>query len=86
MTLHEHIKEVIRQRGPIKGVDLALQVMDRVNPQLFSNDDYNKALAKLLSYGEIIELEYTLPDMLYRTKSIFFMKGTTISWNQTQQS
>jgi len=65
----------------IKGVDLALHVMSEVNPVIFDIQEYWDALNSLIGSKEIVEVEYTLPQLSYRIKSIYFPKGTEVYGN-----
>lgn len=76
MTTKEAILNIINTRQGVKSVNLALDVMSLTNPISFDDIPYQKELAELVKSGEIIELEYILPDMDYRVKSIYFPKGT----------
>ena len=72
--LQEFIIRMVEDKGPIKGVDLALEVAKHqhgVNP-----DDITGALSDLVECGEIVEVEYILERMNYRVKSIYFPSGT----------
>jgi hypothetical protein len=60
----------------IKSVDLALAVMDLVNPVKFNHEEYSNALSDAVERSEIVEMEFILPQIDYRTKSIYFPRGT----------
>jgi len=75
----EAILHVVDAKTAVKNVDLALAVMERVNPTKFELEKYQSALEELVETGEIINVDYTLESMDYRTKSIYFPKGTVIS-------
>ena len=77
--LKKSIIEIITVHSAIKNVDLALAVMAHLNPQCFGSEIYFNALEELIRDGEIMEIEYTLPNMDYRVKSIYMPKGTSIS-------
>lgn len=76
--LKEIILSLIRESTGIRGVELALSVLNKTMPRYFESEMYQECLEELVKSGEIVELEYTLPDMDYRVKSIFFPKGTQI--------
>lgn len=40
--------------------------------------DLPELLSKMVQDGELVEVEYTLPDSDYRLRSIYFPKGTII--------
>jgi len=77
MNYKEIIKTKIDHSTGIKGVELSLAVMDIVNPAVFKFEEYWKELTELVKTGEVMELEFVLPQIDYRTKSIYFPKGTT---------
>jgi len=77
MTIKEAILDIVNSNSGIKAVDLIIEV-STVYPNL-SYDEFSAEIAKLIHEEGIIELEYTLPDMYYRIKSIYFPKGTTIT-------
>jgi hypothetical protein len=81
MTLREAILISVNARQGINGVDLVLNCMGLVHP-FFEDKDYTFELAELVSSGEIVELEYILPTMTYRLKSLYFPKGTKLYANQ----
>lgn len=76
--MREAILTTVNTRQGINGVHLVLNVMSIVGPMKLENDEYNQELEKLVESGEIVELEYVLPQMDYRIKSIYFPKGTII--------
>ncbi len=82
MTYRELILRKVNESTGIKGVDLCLSIMSHNGPGSFNHEQYMLDLDEILKSGEIIELEYTLPDMEYRIKSLFFPKGTSFSFNQ----
>jgi hypothetical protein len=80
-TLTEQIVNTVKLRAGIKAVDLVLAVMEFTNPVMLVQHEYESALAEAIASGEIIEVDYVLPEMDYRTKSIYFPKGTTFEFN-----
>lgn len=60
----------------IKATDLVVQLVT----QFISIDSVEvvKVINDLVKQGEIIEIEYTLPNMDYRIKSFYLPKGTHI--------
>jgi hypothetical protein len=89
MTNHiyrEAILTTINTRNGVNGVDLVLKCMGIINPLTFSNKDYIFILAELVASGEIVELEFILPSMDYRMKSIYFPKGTKLYVNSHDQA
>jgi hypothetical protein len=57
---------------------------DVVRQHMLVNDigefDLPAALERLVKAGRIMEIEYCLPQMSYRAKSLFIAVGTEITW------
>jgi hypothetical protein len=79
IPLREAILTTVNSHQGIKGVELVLNVMGMVGPVMFDDREYMLELSRLLDEGEIIEIEYALPTMEYRLKSLYFPKGTRIN-------
>ena len=79
--MREVILQVIKESQGIKNVDLALKVMAEVGPGSFDKDKFELAVAQLIHGKEIIEVEFVLPNVDYRMKSIYFPKGTRLGIN-----
>lgn len=77
MHLREAILQSIRDRA-LKGTDLAIRCVELMHPSTFSTDDFLKTLERMVASGEIIEIEYTLPNRPNQVKSIYMPKGTLI--------
>ena len=76
----EIVRKIIDDSTGIKAVELATQVVLEVHDKCHERQEFdiwNDALDPLIEAGEICELEYSLPAMNWRLKSIFFPKGTT---------
>ena len=84
MTLEKYremVRVAVNESTGIKAVQLATEIavtMHKAGEQATKYDIWEDALDLLIETGEIIELEYILPDVDYRLKSIFFPKGTKI--------
>lgn len=76
IPLRETILALINANSGLKAVELVCKVMGVVNPLMFKNIEYQDTLEQLLKEGEIVELEYILPQLNYRVKSLYFPKGT----------
>jgi len=83
-TLRDAILSSVNSHQGIKGVELVLQVMGKVGMGGFTEREYQNTLAELLIDGDIVEIEYSLPSMSYRLKSLFFPKGTTFNVPETK--
>lgn len=80
MTAKESIIQIVNNHQGIKGTELAIQVIsEHLN---ISPDDFDSALAECIKNGDIVEVEYTLPMMDYRVKSLYFPKETVIVISQ----
>jgi hypothetical protein len=78
------ILRFINAHSGVKGVELVMLILGDTNPSNISIEAYHYELANLVKEGEIVEVEYTLPSMDYRVKSIYFPKGTIISGKVAQ--
>lgn len=71
------ILQMIDRFPAIRTVDLALHVMERVNPTRFEFSMFQDELDRLKSDKQVIELKYKLrKDNEFVIKSIYFPKGT----------
>lgn len=80
--LREAILTTVNSHQGVKGVELVVNVMGIINPLLFNHHEYAKTIQSLVDSGEIIELEYTVPQVDYRIKSLYFPRGTEFQWHQ----
>lgn len=78
ITLRDAILRNIEAHQGLKGVELALKVMAMMGPSQFEVTQYEMEVMKLVNERQIIEVSYELAHMDYRTKSIYFPKGTKI--------
>lgn len=78
--LKETIVKVIAEKGPLKATELPVQMEIRLllRGEECCSTDLLEALEELVVAGEIIEVEYALPHMDYRIKSLYFPKGSQI--------
>lgn len=74
--MKELIVQIINNSTGIKAVELTLALMEKTGPTKFDLNNYNICIHELLKEEAIVELEYWLPSMRERTKSIYFPKGT----------
>lgn len=77
MTLKEAIVRTVACNPGVNNVKLAIDVMTTTSSSNFDKEAYNSILEKMVEGEEIVELDYILPEMLYRIKSLYFPKGTT---------
>lgn len=74
-----HILDLISQ-GPIKATEIAsdpLLIKSIIDSKL--DVDIGVLLNELVEQKRIVEIEYVLPQMHYRIKSLYLPKGTEIS-------
>jgi hypothetical protein len=85
--IRERIIAIVNDRNWIGGVELCTVVTAEICAGehgtfdvLVINcmDDFSTIVEKCVSDGEIVELEFTVPSMEYRLKSIYFPKDTLL--------
>ncbi len=66
----------------IKGVDLALKVLEKTSPNYFESHLYQSCIEELVEKNKILEVEYILPseriERVKRIKSFYLPIGTGI--------
>jgi len=72
--LSQRIIDLVRFHEGIKAVDLTVKLATEFLD--VNSVEILEAIMALVIRGDIIELQYTLPHMQYRVKSIYFPKGT----------
>lgn len=82
MKLDEVITNLVNNHQGIRATELVLATMSVMGPVNFTHDEYSTAVESLVQAKEIVELEYILPQMDYRVKSIYFPKNTRIIVNE----
>lgn len=82
--MREAILKIINSGQGIKGVDLVLKVLTELFPSEFKSGQVLEELTRMVKEGEIIEIEYTLPDMNYRIRSFYLPKGTKLYVNKNR--
>lgn len=76
ISLRNIILRLIEANQGLKAVELVCKVMGVVNPLMFDGLEYQREIDRLIQEGEILEVEYILPQLNYRVKSMYFPKGT----------
>lgn len=76
LHLREELLHLINTNTGINGVNLVLRVMGKLGPTSFEHETFQEIIEELVKEGEVTELEYILPQMDYRMKSMYFPKGT----------
>lgn len=80
---HQLIIELVSNKPGIKGTELVTEVVsayyksELVSPT-GSDETTIESINHLVKKGELVEVEYVLPTMTYRVKSLYFPKGTEI--------
>lgn len=81
IVLRKTILNLVNANPGMKGTDLVAQTIhDFVlgNMEIPSRIQYEEELESLVKAGEIVELEYVLPTMDYRIKTMYFPQGTLL--------
>jgi len=82
--MKEEIIKIVNDYEPINSIELTSKISTWENNTRNHLDDewrFSDVLNELVKNGDIIEMCYTLPQMDYRIKSLYFPKGTTILKN-----
>lgn len=74
--MKDKLLKIVSESTGIKGVDLAVALVMEHGPA--NAMEMFQALKDLVENGDIIEIEYVVPHMNYRAKSIYFPKGTEL--------
>lgn len=74
--LDDFVLTLIQDKAPIKAVDLALEIAKHRHG--IGERDITETLERLVSAGLVKEVEYVLPNMAYRVKSMYFPEGTEL--------
>lgn len=74
--LKEAIIKVVEGYQGLKATELVVKIFDVIPPS--ESPKILDAIWELVEAGEIIEINYILPQMDYRTKSFLLPKGTTV--------
>lgn len=69
---------IVRARGAITSVELAVAVGSNMYPVTYPAELFVQLLETMVRQGAIVEVEYILPDMRDRVKSVYFPAGTTV--------
>lgn len=71
------IKELVE--NGIKATELVAQLASQFKTRLPPSTDVLGLLDKMVHDGEIVEVEYILPHLDFRIKSMYFPAGTSVS-------
>jgi hypothetical protein len=78
------ILTTVTNKPGIKATELVVEVMMLLSesgstlPERGSGEGIVNTLNDLVSEQEVVEVEYVLPTMTYRVKSLYFPKGTKV--------
>lgn len=75
--LRNRILEIVNPSTGIKGMELATILANEFHP--LTTEKILQEIFDLIKEGELIEIEYQLSTMDYRTKSFILPKGTSIN-------
>lgn len=74
---------LVTNKPGIKATELVVDVIEYMHKNEMQEWDHPEntigTINKLVKTGELVEVEYVLPDMDYRAKSLYFPKGTKVS-------
>jgi predicted component of type VI protein secretion system len=75
------IVKLVEEKNGIKSVDLSMDLLD-ADKSLFLevNSQISNIIDDLVQEGKITALNYTVPTMDYRLKTILFPKGTKVEF------
>jgi hypothetical protein len=76
VNIKEIIRKTVNSHQGIKSVELVLEVMQQASDMNITI--YEDALMELIEERGIVEIEYTLPQMDYRVKSLYLPKDTIV--------
>ena len=76
MALRDEAIRLVSDLQGIKGVDLVLGLAIFSADGNANADEITKTISDLVNEGEIVEIEYVLPLLAFRTKSFYLPKGT----------
>ncbi len=80
LELRQVIKNLISIKQGVKAPELVVEVINTLIAEgqttSFDSEEYQAVINALVESGDVVEMEYILPHMEYRVKSIFFPKGT----------
>lgn len=77
--------EDVLANTPLKGTELMQRLVDYKPSTATQMREAMDVAYEMAKQGKILEIEYVLPLMGYRTKSMFFPKGTKIIYPKTEE-
>lgn len=76
-NIQDHIRRIVVAAQGIKGVELSARLATEYME--VSGTDMLQLIFEMIQNGELVEVEYELPTMSYRTKSFILPKGTSVN-------
>lgn len=76
--LRELISSIVTHEQGCKGVELVTKVIVRAHSSgvgAFDSQTVTEALGRMVGQGDLVEVEYVLPEAPHRAKSFFLPKG-----------
>jgi len=74
----EKITQAVNNHPGIKGMELVLTLFSSSEDAVRLGETFESLIEELVQNGDLIELEYVVPTMDYRCKSLYFPKGTEL--------
>lgn len=79
-ALRSRIITIVNSSQGLKGVELSTRLAGEFLE--FTGEEILHEIFDLIENGQLVEIEYELPTMMYRTKSFILPKGTAININK----
>ena len=77
-ALKRAIVEMVEEEQGVKATELIPQIAIKHPELIVVLNDLPETLEQLVHEGELVEVEYVLPLMSYKTKSWYLPKGTQV--------
>jgi len=74
------IVKLVEEKNGIKSVDLSMDLLDADKSFFLEVSQISNIIDDLVQEGKITALNYTVPSMDYRLKTILFPKGTRVEF------
>ena len=82
MTPKEVLVAIVNSHQGIKGTSLGVEFVlatHKEGTEIPDDFDVVQVLEELVTAGELVEIEYAVPEMEYRVKSFYLPKGSLIT-------
>lgn len=83
IELENRIISLVSSRNGMKGIDLSLAISSEF--MSLTNNEILDTIFDLIESGDLVEVEYELASMPYRSKSFILPKDTVININHTKR-